>query len=202
MCMLACQPQHTCSRLARNPARRRSGQIDFIEFLDMFSQQLLELQQLEQFLHMDAAPSDWPKRDGKLVEVCLALLQASSCHFASWLWLMPLSDSSRHKGQHASWRSQAAPRHSYACRSWPTYIHADLRRTVAASAHHACPTAVSAAAAAYGQQVCSRQPVHSSLKPLPAQTMHSYSSPHSNPLKCSSIRISIFQCCMLRKQVS
>ena len=38
----------------------------------MFSQQLLELRDLEQFLQMDAVPSEWPRRDGKLVEVSLA----------------------------------------------------------------------------------------------------------------------------------
>ena len=47
----------------------------------MFSQQLLELQALEQFLHMDAQPSEWPRRDGRLVEVPLGHLPCNPiCH--------------------------------------------------------------------------------------------------------------------------
>lgn len=198
MCMLACLPQHTCSRLARHPARRRSGQIDFIEFLDMFSQQLLELQQLEQFLHMDAAPSDWPKRDGKLVEVCLALLQASSCHFASWLWLMLLSDSSRHKGQHGPWRWQAAPRHSYA------RLHTCRLAEDSSSFGTPCLPQSNCSGCSCLACVWPASMQQESCPLLAEVTACSYHAqlqqPPQHPPQVLCTTISIFECCMLHKK--
>ena len=57
----------------------RSGQLDFAEFLGMFSEDLLDLQELQRFLHMDAIPScTWPLEDGKLIQVC-SVAGAVSC---------------------------------------------------------------------------------------------------------------------------
>ena len=48
----------------------RSGQLDFAEFLELFAEYLLDLQELQRFLHMDASPvGELRPGQGKLIQV-------------------------------------------------------------------------------------------------------------------------------------